>query len=296
MRVFVTGASGFIGSAIVQELLSAGHQVLGLVRSDASAATLAQQGAAVHRGDLNDLSSLTAGAQACDAVIHTAFIHDFANFAASCETDRTAIEAIINALAGTGKAFVSTSGIALIAPGGIGTENDGHTTNPQASPRAATEQIVLNAADKGVRSSLVRLPPSVHGAGDHGFVPVLIEVARTKGFAAFIGDGANRWPAVHRFDAARLYRLAVENAAAGPRLHAVAEEGIPMRDIAATIGTALGLPVRSIAASEAKDHFGWIGHFSAIDCPATSTITRNTLGWNPEGPELLADMKANYFA
>lgn len=296
MRVFVTGATGFIGSAIVRELLTAGHQVLGLVRSEASSIALAAQGAEVHRGDLKDVNSLVAGARACDGVIHTAFIHDFANFAESCETDRQAITAIVEALAGTDKAFVSTSGIAMLAPGRIGTEADHAATGGAASHRAAAELIVLGAANNGVRSSIVRLPPSVHGAGDHGFVPIMIETARSKGFAAYIGEGANRWPAVHRHDAARLYRLALEQAAPGTRLHSVAEQGIPMHDIASTIGAELGLPVKGITAEEAKTHFGWMGYFAAVDCPAASTVTRNTFGWNPEGPGLLADMKANYFA
>jgi nucleoside-diphosphate-sugar epimerase len=294
MRVFVTGATGFIGSAILPELLAAGHQVLGLARSDAGAGTLAQMGVAVHRGELSDTDSLVAGARGCEGVIHTAFIHDFSQFEANVEIDRRAVAALAGALEGSGKPLVITSGTALLASGRIGTEQD--APRPGAH-RAASEEIVLAAAGRGVRASVVRLPPSVHGAGDHGFVPMLIGVARRTGVAAFIGDGANRWPAVHRLDAARLFRLALEHAAPGARLHGVAEEGIAMRAIAETIGRGLGVPVRGLTEDEAAAHFGWMARFVAIDNPTTSALTRTSLGWRPEGAELLTDIRdSGYFA
>src|SRR6185437_5156066 len=228
MRVFLTGATGFIGEAIVRELLPAGHQVLGLARSDAAADTLARLGVEAHRGDLSETESLVAGARACDGVIHTAFIHDFSAYATAAETDRRAVAAMTAALEGSGKPFVLTSGTALLAPGRIGTEDDAPAPGSAASLRAAAEATALAAAARGVRASVVRLPPSVHGTGDHGFVPTLIDIARRTGVSAFIGDGANRWPAVHRLDAARLFRLALERAAPGAGLHAVAEEGVPL--------------------------------------------------------------------
>lgn len=294
MRVFVTGATGFVGSAIVSELLANSHQVLGLARNDAAADSLARIGGVeVHRGDLTDLDSLTAGAHACDAVIHTAFIHDFSNWAANIEIDLTALKAMIGALEGSGKALISTSGLALHSPGQICTED---VSAVRGAPRSDAEFEVLEAAGRGVRGMLVRLPPSVHGAGDHGFVPRLIEIARQKGLAAYVGEGANRWPAVHRTDAARAYRLALEKAPAGTRLHAVAETGVPMREIAETIGAGLGLPVRSLTADEAAAHFEWFAMFAGIDCPATSAITRELLGWAPVGPDLLTDIRENgYF-
>lgn len=295
MRVFVTGATGFVGQAVVRDLLTAGHQVLGLARNDAAADTLAQLGAGAHRGDLLNADSLTAGAHACDGVIHTAFIHDFSNFAASVETDKQAVQTLVTALEGSNKPFVSTSGIALLPGGRMVTETD--SPAPTAF-RAEAEKITLQAADRGVRSSVVRLPPSVHGAGDHGFVPTLIDIARRKGFAAYVDEGANRWPAVHRADAAQVYRLALELAPAGTCLHAVAEEeGVPFRTIAETIGAGLGLPVRSITREEAPAHFEWMGHFvNIIDHHVSSAFTRNLLGWQPQQPGLLQDVKAHYFA
>jgi nucleoside-diphosphate-sugar epimerase len=293
MRVFVTGATGFIGSAIVGELLAAGHEVLGLVRSDASADTLARLGVGAHRGELSDTDSLVAGARACEGVIHTAFIHDFSQFDANVEIDRRAVAALAGALEGSGKPLVITSGTALLAPGHTGTEQD--APRPGA-PRAASEAIVLAAAGRGVRGSIVRLPPSVHGAGDHGFVPALIGIARRTGVAAFVGDGANRWPAVHRLDAARLFWLALEQAAPGARLHGAAEDGIPMRAIAEAIGAGLGVPVRSLTEDEAATHFDWMARFVAIDNPTSSALTRSSLGWNPREPELLTDMRdSGYF-
>lgn len=295
MRVFVTGATGFIGQAVVRELITAGHTVLGLARSDAAAAALTQAGIAVHRGDLADAGSMAAGARACDGVIHLAFIHDFSAHAAAVATDQTAVAAMLAALEGTGKPFVIASGTALAAQAGRpSTEAD--PARPEISPRALTEAIVLDAAARGVRGSVMRLPPSVHGRGDHGFVPMLIRMAWEKGVAACIGDGGNRWPAVHRADAARLFRLALEQAPAGTRLHAVAEEGIAFRAIAAAIGAGLGLPVRGLAPEEAPAHFGWMARFAAIDGPAASAQTRAAFGWQPQGPGLLQDMReSGYF-
>jgi nucleoside-diphosphate-sugar epimerase len=297
MRVFLTGATGFIGSAIVRELLTAGHKVLGLARSDAAADTLARLGVEAHRGELSDIDSLAAGARACEGVIHTAFIHDFARIPieVAAETDRRAVEALVGALVGSGKPLVVTSGTALLAPGRTGTEEDAPVS--AAIPRAASEMAVQAAAGRGVRGSIVRLPPSVHGAGDHGFVPMLIGIARRTGISAFVGDGANRWPAVHRLDAALLFRLALEKAAPGARLHGVAEEGVPMREIAQTIGTGLGVPVRSLTEDEARTHFDWFARFVAIDNPTSSALTREALGWRPKESGLLTDMKqSGYFS
>ncbi|HEY1851627.1 MAG TPA: SDR family oxidoreductase [Candidatus Binataceae bacterium] len=296
MRVFLTGATGFIGEAIVRELRAAGHQVIGLARSDAAANILARSGVEAHRGDLADTASLAAGARACDGVIHTAFIHDFGAYAAAAETDRRAVEALTGALEGSGKPFVLTSGTALLAPGRVGKETDAPAPGSAASLRAAAEATTLAAAGRGVRACVMRLPPSVHGAGDHGFVPALIDIARRTGVAAFIGDGANRWPTVHRLDAVRLYRLALEHAAPGARLHAVAEEGVPLSAIAEAIGTGLGVPVRSITKSEAPAHFDWMAAFVGIDNPTSSAVTREALGWSAKEPGLLADMKeGGYF-
>jgi nucleoside-diphosphate-sugar epimerase len=296
MRVFLTGATGFIGEAIVRELLMARHQVLGLARSDASAEALTRLGIEAHRGDLSDTRSLAAGARACEGVIHTAFNHDWSTTReAAAETDRRAVEALAGALEGSDKPFVVTSGTALLAPGRTGTEEDAPVS--AAIPRAASEAAVLAAAGRGVRASVVRLPPSVHGAGDHGFVPMLIDIARRKGISAFVGDGANRWPAVHRLDAARLFRLALEKAAPGTRLHGVAEEGVPMRAIAEVIGERLGVPVRSLAEDEAQAHFDWFARFVAIDNPTSSALTREALGWSPKESGLLMDMKeSGYFS
>jgi nucleoside-diphosphate-sugar epimerase len=299
MRVFLTGATGFIGRAIVRELQSAGHEVLGLARSDASAETLRQQGVEVHRGDLPDTDSLGAGARACEGVIHTAFIHDWSiPREVASQTDLRAVEAMIRALEGTGKPFVLTSGTALLASataGRVSTEEDSPASD--TVPRAASETAVLAAASRGVRTSIVRLPPTVHGEGDHGFIPMLIDLARRTGVAAFVGEGANRWPAVYRLDAAHLFRLALENAAPGIRLHSVAEEGVTMRAIAETIGAELGLPVQSLTPEEAQKHFEWFAHFAALDNPTSSTTTRHTLNWHPQGPELLTDLRKNgYFA
>jgi nucleoside-diphosphate-sugar epimerase len=293
MQVFVTGATGFIGSAIVRELIAAGHRVLGLARSDAAAASLVAAGAEVHHGSLNDLESLRSGARAVDGVIHTAFIHDFSNYAAAAETDRRAIETLGTTLAGSGRPFVVAAGILGIAPGRLATEED--PPNPDF-PRLS-EQAALATATRDVRVSVVRLPPSVHGDGDHGFVPALIGIAREKGVSGYVGDGLNRWPAVHRLDAARLFRLALEAAPAGATLHGVADEGVPIRDIAGVIGRRLNVPVVARSREEATDHFGWLGHFLSFDSPAASTSTQDRLGWRPTQPALIPDIdRPSYFA
>lgn len=298
MRVFVTGATGFIGSAVVRELLDAGHQVTGLARSDASAAALTAAGAEVHRGDLNDPDTLAAGAAAADGVAHLAFIHDFSgtfDFAAACAADLRAIEAVGAALAGSDKPLVISSGTALLKPGSVATEEDTAPPESFGAVRARNEEAAVALADRGVRSAAVRFAPTVHGRGDKGFVSMLIDIAREKGFAAHVGDGANRWPAVHRSDAARLVRLALESAPAGTRLHAVGEEGVPFRDIAAVIGRHLDLPVRSVSPEEAASHFGWLAHVAPLDVPASNALTRKWVGWEPTGPELLEDLEEGHY-
>ena len=293
MRVFVTGATGFIGSAIVQELVGAGHSVLGLARNDASADSLTRLGVEVHRGDLTDPDSIVAGAVACDGMIHTAFIHDFTQFMANIETDRRVVEAVTTALKGTDKPMVIASGTMMVSPGRPARETD-EPASLQA-PRAASEHMVRTTP--GLRGSVVRLPPTVHGAGDHGFMPRLITFAREKGVSPYIGDGTNHWPAVHRVDAARVFHLALEKAAPGSALHAVAEEGVSMRAIAETIGAGLGVPVRSVTQEDAPAHFDFLAMFVGVDNPTSSAITRQSLGWNPTEPDLLTDMRENgYFA
>jgi nucleoside-diphosphate-sugar epimerase len=293
MRVFVTGATGFIGSAVVRELIDTGHQVLGLARSDEAAKSLLTAGADVHRGSLEDLESLRSGAAAADGVIHTAFIHDFANYGPAAEADRRAIETLGSALATSDRPLIITSGTLLAQrQGPLATEEDAHNPN---FPRKS-EDAALALAGRGVRASVVRLPPSVHGSGDHGFVPQLISIAREKGVSAFIDDGLNRWPAVHRLDAAHLYRFVLEKGNAGATYHGVADEGVPTREIAEAIGRGLNVPVVSKPSEEAADHFGWIARFFGIDGPASSAQTQQRLGWKPVHPGLMADLnKEHYF-
>lgn len=296
MKVFVTGATGFVGSAVVQELIGAGYEVLGLARSDVAAKSLAAAGAEVCRGTLEDLSSLRSGAAMSDGVIHTAFNHDFSNFADACEKEQLGIEAIGATLAGSNRPFVVTSGTALLGSNHIATEED--MLDPKLAdnwPRKS-EEHALALLPQRVCVSVVRLPPSVHGDGDHGFVPRLIRIAREKGVSAYVSSGSNRWAAVHRLDAARLFRLAFEKAQPGAILHAVGDEGVPFRDIATVIGKRLNLPVLSKSQEEASDHFGFLGLFAAMDIPASSARTQQQFGWHPTQPGLIADLdRPTYF-
>jgi len=296
MRIFVTGATGWIGSAAVDELLAAGHDVVGLARSDASAASLGAKGAGVLRGDLDDLDSIRRGAAAADAVIHLANKHDFTDAAVSNRAERAAVQTIGDALSGTGRPFLLASGVAVPASGRAATEDDRSPFHGPDSPRGGSENLALEFVDRGVGAVSVRFAPTVHGDGDHGFIAALVAIARDRGVAGWVGDGTNRWPAIHRSDAARIIRLGLAKAPAGTLLHAVSEEGVPTRVIAEAIGRGLGLPAASISPQDAPDHFGWIGHFFAMDIPAASERTQELLGWTPSGPTLLEDLEAgSYF-
>jgi nucleoside-diphosphate-sugar epimerase len=296
MRVFVTGASGWIGTAVVGELLAAGHEVTGLARSAASAAKLEAKGVEVRRGDLDDLDGIRAGAEAAEAVIHLANKHDFADQAASNAAERAAVSTIGDALAGSGRPFLLASGIAGLVQGRPSTEADASPFHGPDSPRGGAENLALEYAGRGVHPVSLRFSPTVHGTRDHGFIAVLAAVARQKGVSGYPGDGTNRWAAVHVSDAARMVRLGLEKAPAGARLHAVAEEGVPTREIATAIGRAFDLPVASIPADDAQDHFGWIGTFFALDLAATSTGTQELLGWTPTGPTLVEDLSAGAYS
>ena len=292
MRVFITGATGFVGQAVVNELIGTGHKVLGLTRSDAGAAALTAAGAEVHRGSMEDLETLRSGAAQADGVIHLAFNHDFSKFQDNCEQDRQAILAIGEVLQGSDRPLLVTSGVALLTEGGrMATEADAPA---QGFPRMS-EATANELAARGIRVSSVRLPPTTHGHGDHGFVPHLIDLAREKGVSAYIGDAQNRWPAGHRFDAAKVYRLALERGAEGGPFHAIAEEGVPFKEIAAIIARRLNLPLVSKTQDEAAGHFGWFTMFAGMDVPTSSARTRELLGWNPTEPGLIADMEAGYF-
>ncbi|MFF2050650.1 SDR family oxidoreductase [Leifsonia sp. NPDC058194] len=296
MRVFVTGASGWIGSAAVPELLAAGHEVVGLARSDASAAALRDAGAEVRTGSLDDLDSLRAGAADADAVVHLAFKHDFSDYQGAGRTERAAVETMLDTLAGTDSPFLLASGIAMLAPGRVATETDAaHSSDPE-SPRGGAEGFALASAARGIRPVALRFAPTVHGVGDHGFSAVLAGIAREKGVAGYVGDGANRWPAVHRSDAGRLIARALDAAPEGGGVvHAVGEEGLPAREIAEAFGRALGVPTASIAPEDAAAHFGWIGMFFGADIPASSALTQERYGWTPTGPTLFEDIAAGAY-
>jgi nucleoside-diphosphate-sugar epimerase len=291
MHVFVTGATGWIGSAAVGQLLEAGHEVTGLARSDASAAALETKGAGVQRGDLDDLDSIRAGAAGADAVVHLANKHDFANPAVSNQAERGAVQAIGDVLAGSGRPFVLASGLAFLAPGRVATEQDRSPAHGIDSGRGGSENLSLEFAGRGVGTIVVRFAPTVHGAGDYGFMAAIVATARARAVSAWIGDGTNRWPAIHRSDAGRIVRLALDKQVpAGTILHATAETGVPTRDIAEAIGRGLELPAESVPVDQAGAHFSWLSRFYGADMAASSDATRSLLGWAPTGPSLITDL------
>jgi nucleoside-diphosphate-sugar epimerase len=295
MRVFVTGSSGWVGSAVVKDLLASGHRVLGLVRSQAGAKKVTDLGADVVHGTLDDLDILRQGASQADGVIHTAFNHDFSKIVESSAQEKRAIEAIASVLEGSRRPFIVTSGVALLTPGRVSSEDDATRPPIESFPRSP-ESAAFAFAERGVRVAAIRLAPTVHGIGDNGFVPRLVQLARQKGISAYVEEGRNRWPAVHRLDAARLYRLALENDTAYGPFHAIAEEGVTLKQIAEAIGHGLNMPVTSLSGDKAAEHFGWFARFASIDCPSSSPRSRNLLGWQPEQPTLLEDMaKPAYF-
>lgn len=296
MHVFVTGASGFIGSAVVQELLSAGHTVVGLVRSDSAAAALEARGVKVIRGSLEDIDSLKRGASESDGVIHLAFNHDFTKFVENAQAERAAIEAFGEVLAGSNRPLICASGTMMLPRGVLGTEDMEPDSTSFPNPRAGNEKALISLASKGVRSAAIRLSPTVHGEDDHGFIYRITQMARAKGESAYVGDGLNQWPAVHRFDAARLFRLALEKGETGARYHAVGEEGIPFKEIAEAIGKSLGIPAVSKSGEEVSAHFaGFMGHVVGADNRASSKKTQEQLGWTPTGRQLLADIEAGVY-
>jgi nucleoside-diphosphate-sugar epimerase len=305
MRVFVTGASGWIGSAVVPDLIGRGHQVVGLARSDASAGALTAVGVEVLRGTLDDLDTLASAAAGSDGVIHLAFKHDLmyaGDFEGAADADRRAVEALAKALEGSDRPFLIASGTLGLAAGRVATEEDGRGPDrawaafgPGPQTRMGTAQLVLSLAARGVRSSVVRLPPTNHGEGDHGFIPALIGMARAHGVSGYIGDGSSRWPAVHRLDSARLFGLALEKAPAGSALHAVADEGVRIRDVAEVIGRHLGLPIASVSPEDAGKHFTFLAHFLALDSPVSSALTRELLDWEPAQPGLIDDLDQGHY-
>ncbi|KOX27510.1 3-beta hydroxysteroid dehydrogenase [Saccharothrix sp. NRRL B-16348] len=296
MRVFVTGASGWIGSAVTDELLAHGYEVVGLARSDEAAAALEAKGVTAHRGSLDDLDSLAPAAAATDGVVHLAFKHDFTDYAGAGRSERAAVQRMLDTVEGSGKPFLFASGLDSGITDRPFTEDDLSPHHGADSPRGGSENLALGYADRGVRPVALRLAASVHGMGDHGFVSTLAKVAKQRGVVGYLGDGSNRWPAVHRSDAARLVRLALEQAPAGSRVHAVAEEGLPLRDIAAALGDYLGLHTVSVAREDAEAHFGWIGHFAGLDITASNARTRELVGWTPTGPTLFEDIAAGAYA
>lgn len=295
MRIFVTGASGWIGSAVTDELLANGYEVAGLARTDEAAAAIEAKGATAHHGSLDDLDSLASGAAAADGVIHLAFKHDFSDYAGAGRTENAAVQTMLDKLEGSDRPFLIASGLAS-ATGGLLTEQDASPFVGADSMRGGSENLALSYAERGVRPVALRFSPTVHGARDHGFTARLTQIAQERGAAGYIGDGSNSWAAVHRSDAARMVRLALEKGPAGSRMHAVAEEGLPTRDIAAAIGKYLGVPTVSVTPEDAEAHFGWIGRFFGMNITATSTSTRELLGWTPTGPTLFEDIAAGAYA